>query len=175
MYHYLIALGSNCRHPRFGLPARVLSAALTALERAGVNIVARSETMRSRPVGPSDREYANAAAVIGSDLAPLALLALLKRIERDFGRSRRGQCWSARVLDLDIILWSGGCWASPGLVIPHVAWRGRRFVTDPARQVAAGWRDPLTGASARQVHARLTRPRALPKSPAIQRQRRVGP
>ena len=40
-------------------------------------------------------------------LDPPAMLAALKAIERDFGR-RAGRRWGARVLDLDIVAWSGG-------------------------------------------------------------------
>ena len=90
------------------------------------------------------------------------MLARLKAIERAFGR-RPGRRWGARVLDLDIILWSGGCWRSKGLVVPHPRYRDRTFVLRPLHDVAPRWRDPLTGLTPRQLEARLTRPRPLPK------------
>lgn len=92
------------------------------------------------------------AAIVETDEAPGALLARLKAIEAAFGR-RRGQCWGARVIDLDIILWSGGAWASPGLTIPHPAFRGRDFVLRPLAQIAPGWRDPVSGRTIRQLVA----------------------
>ena len=159
---YLIALGSNVRHVRHGLPERVLKAALAALEAAGLEVRATSPIIRSAPLGPSRRRYANGAALVASDLPPDALLALLKRVERVFGRKRGGQRWGSRVLDLDIVLWSGGAWASPGLIIPHVAFRQRGFVLGPASQIAPLWRDPLSRLSIRHLTARLTRPRPLP-------------
>ena len=64
------------------------------------------------------------------------------------------------MLDLDLVLWSGGCFAAPGLVIPHPLFRNRAFVLAPAVQIAPRWRDPVTGLSVRQLHARLTRPAA---------------
>ncbi len=97
-----------------------------------------------------------------------ALLALLKRIERAFGRRPGGRRWRARVLDLDLVLWSGGPYAAPGLTIPHPLFRERAFVLAPALAVAPAWRDPLTGATVRQLHARLTAPRAMPKRAAGQ-------
>lgn len=160
---YVIALGSNRRHPRHGPPERVIVAALAALEDAGVIVMARGAVVRSDPLGPSARRYANSAALIAAPLAPDALLGRLQRIERNFGRRRGGQRWGARVLDLDIVLWSGGAWASPGLVIPHREFRGRGFVLAPAAGIAPGWRDPLGGLSLRQLHARLTRPRPMPR------------
>lgn len=139
----------------------MLAAALARLEREGVRIVAHAPVVTTAPIGPSLRRYANAAAVIESDLEPLALLACLKRIERDFGRRAGGQRWTSRVLDLDIVLWSGGAFAAPGLTVPHPLFRTREFVLRPAETIAAEWRDPLTGLTVRQLRARLTRPRRL--------------
>lgn len=160
---YLIALGSNVRHVRHGAPPRVLTAALAALAEAGVVVQAASPLLASAPLGPSRRRYANGAALLETALEPDALLALLKRIERGFGRTRGGQRWAARVLDLDIVLWSGGAWSSPGLTVPHPAFRERPFVLRPALAIVPDWRDPLSGLSLRQLHARLTRPRRLPR------------
>lgn len=160
---YLIALGSNKRHHRHGAPERVLGAALTALAGEGVRIESSSPVLQSAPLGPSKRRYANSATVIETQLEPEELLALLQRIERDFGRRSGGQRWSSRVLDLDIVLWSGGAWSSPNLTVPHASFRSRDFVLSPARQIAPGWRDPITRLSAKHLHARLTRPRRLPR------------
>lgn len=158
---YLIALGSNRRHHRHGDPRGVLRAAFAALDRKGLKLKAASPIVASAPLGPSLRRYANAAALVKTDLAPDALLDRLKAIERRFGRRRGGQAWSARVLDLDIALWSGGAWASPGLTVPHLSLRERRFVLAPAVTIAPAWRDPLTGLTLRHLLARLDRRRPL--------------
>ena len=152
-HRYLIALGSNQRHVRFGAPRQVLAAALGRLAAA----------IETDPIGPSIRRYANSAALIETGLDPEALLALLKRIERAFGRRPGGQRWRARVLDLDVVLWSVGPFASAALTIPHPLFRERAFVLTPAAAIAPAWRDPLTGLTVRQLHARLTGPRPLPK------------
>ena len=69
----------------------------------------------------------------------------------------------ARVLDLDIVLWSGGAWGSPGVTIPHPAFAQRDFVLHPAAAIAPGWRDPITGRTIAQLRSRLTRPRQHPR------------
>ncbi|MGB3378758.1 2-amino-4-hydroxy-6-hydroxymethyldihydropteridine diphosphokinase [Allopontixanthobacter sediminis] len=160
---YLVALGSNVRHPRHGDPRKVLAAALDSLGRAGLAVVSASPPVSTAPIGPSQRHYANSAAIVASDLPPEKVLDRLKRIERDFGRTGSGQRWRARVLDLDIILWSGGSFGSAALVIPHIAYRDRSFVLGPAATVAASWRDPITGLTIKQLHTRLTRPRPAPR------------
>jgi len=138
----------------------VIDAAIEALEAADTAVEARSATIGSAPLGPSRRRYANAAAVVRTALEPEALLDVLQGIERRFGR-RRGQRWGARVLDLDIVLWTGGAFVAPGLVVPHPEFRRRGFVLAPAATIAPAWRDPVTVLTLRQLHARLTRAEPL--------------
>lgn len=145
---YLIALGSN-RPGRHGRPEAQVRAALAAIG----GMVATSRIIATPPLGPSIRRFANACALIESDEAPPQLLARLKAIERAFGR-RPGRRWGARVIDLDIILWSGGTWRSRGLTVPHPRYAARDFVLAPAAEIALDWRDPLTGAAIRQMRAR---------------------
>ncbi|MDR2856322.1 MAG: 2-amino-4-hydroxy-6-hydroxymethyldihydropteridine diphosphokinase [Novosphingobium sp.] len=164
-HRYLIALGSNRRHYRHGRPEAVLRAAFGALGRQPLELQAASPIFATAPLGPSRRRYANAAALVETALAPDSLLDHLKAIERAFGRRPGGRRWAARVLDLDIVLWSGGTWSSPRLTIPHTAFRQRLFVLRPAAALTPSWRDPLTGLTLRQHRARLTRPHPLPIAP----------
>lgn len=159
---YLIALGSNVRHAHHGSPRNVLRAALETLEQEGIMIVAAAPVISSAPIGPSLRRYANSAALVETDLAPDELLGVLKSIERRYGRKAGGKRWGARVLDLDVILWSGGMWGTPGLIVPHASFRERTFVLGPALALTPLWRDPVSGLTLQQLHARLTRPRPLP-------------
>lgn len=156
---YAIALGSNRRHGRHGAPADVVRAALAAL--GGLGDVGAVSTVRATPaLGPAGRGFANAAAILSTALDPEDLLDRLKSIERAFGR-RTGRRWGPRVLDLDIILWSHGPWDGPAPILPHPEFRHRAFVLDPLVEIAPDWRDPITGASVRQLHARLTAPRRM--------------
>ncbi len=146
-HSYLIALGSNRSGP-WGSPPALLTSVNIG------DIAAQSSIHTTAPLGPGTRSYANAVAVIETDLDPPALLDHLKSLERAHGR-RPGRRWGDRPLDLDIIGWSGGLWASPGLSIPHPAFRERRFVLAPLVEVAPDWRDPVSGLTARQLLARL--------------------
>jgi 2-amino-4-hydroxy-6-hydroxymethyldihydropteridine diphosphokinase len=146
---YIIAIGSN-RRGRHGAPKAQVAAAIAAL--GGVTAVA--PIIATAPIGPSIRRFANTVALIETHDDPPTLLTRLKAIERDFGR-RRGQRWGARVIDLDIILWSGGAWGDSDLTIPHIGFRDRRFVLDPLARIASHWRDPITGFSVRHLIHRL--------------------
>ena len=157
---YAIAIGSN-RRSRFGSPAETVRAAADALDPLAVSRI------RATPaLGPAGRGFANAALILESGGEPPELLADLKALERDFGR-RSGRRWGPRVLDLDIILWSGGAWEGPGLVVPHPAFRDRLFVLDPLAEIVPDWRDPVTGATVRQLRFRLAR--RSPVDPALPR------
>ncbi len=177
MQQYLIAIGSNQRHRHYGAPEQVVRAGFAALERIG-SVQRRSAIITSAPLGPSRRRYANGAALLQSDLEPILLLHELKKIERGFGRRLYGARWRARLLDLDIILWSGGSLSvrslknrrefgavakQTGLQIPHPRYLKRAFVLGPLREIAPDWRDPNSGLNVKQHYARLTRPLAMPR------------
>ncbi len=144
IFTYVVAIGSNRTLSAALGPVALADAAMDALDRPPLALLARSGILRTAPVGPSRRRYANAVAIIESDLAPPALLDRLQQIEQDYGRHRQRR-WGARTLDLDIILWSGGIWTDPRLTIPHPAFRTRDFVLAPLAGMAPHWRDPGTG------------------------------
>jgi len=160
---YLVALGSNQRHPVLGRPRDVLLEVAEILDETLGKVLAFSPIIDTAPIGPSLRRYANAALVLESELDPLGLLDCLQEAEAALGRVRRGQRWRSRVIDLDIVLWSGGVVAEPQLAIPHPLFRGRDFVLGPATAIAPDWRDPLIGLTLRQLYARLTHHRPVPR------------
>lgn len=153
----LIALGSNRRHGRHGRPEGVVVAAIAALAGRGLTVVARSSIYPTAPLGPGGRRFANAAVAVRTRLPLPAVLALIKQLERDFGR-RGGRRWGDRVLDLDII-GAGAIVLRGALQIPHPRLADRRFVLDPLVEIAPYWTHPLLHATARQLRARAMRPK----------------
>src|ERR1700755_668595 len=103
---YAIAIGSNRPHGRFGRPAGVGEAAIARLDEE-FGLFDASPIILNPAHGGAGRDFANAVALVESDVEPPEMLRRLKGIERDFGR-RAGRRWGPRVLDLDITLWSGG-------------------------------------------------------------------
>ena len=153
---YAIAIGSNRPHGRHGRPPAVVAAAIAQLDEA-FDLFDASPIMLNRASGGAGRDFANAVMLVECALEPPALLSALKAIERDFGR-RTVRRWGPRVLDLDIVAWSGGKFASRRLTIPHRRLAERDFVLTPLTFIAPNMRliGPLT---VRHLAARLARSR----------------
>jgi 2-amino-4-hydroxy-6-hydroxymethyldihydropteridine diphosphokinase len=151
---YAIAIGSNRPHGYYGRPPQVLQAAISRLDQE-FGLFDASPIFVNPAHGGAGREFANAVALVESDLEPPAMLKALKALEREFGR-RAGRRWGPRVLDLDIALWSGGRFRSRRLTIPHPRLAERSFVIQPLASIAPNWRvrGPLT---ARHLAHRLAR------------------
>src|SRR6476619_6124124 len=99
---YAIAVGSNRPHGRFGRPAGVVEAAIARLDEE-FGLFDASPIVLNAAHGGAGRDFANAVALVESDLEPSQALTRVKSLEREFGR-RPGRRWGPRVLDLDIIL-----------------------------------------------------------------------
>ena len=151
---YAIAIGSNRPHGRHGRPAHVVEAAIARLDQ-DFGLFDASPIVLNPAHGGAGRDFANAVALVESDLEPQRMLVSLKTIEREFGR-RRGKRWGPRVLDLDIALWSGGKWNSRQLTVPHPRLGRRGFVLQPLAAIAPNWR--VGGLSVRHLANRLAKP-----------------
>ena len=135
---YAIAIGSNRPHGRFGRPTGVVEAAIARLDQ-DFSLFDASPIVLNGAHGGAGRDFANAVALVESKLDPPEMLRRLKALEREFGR-RAGRRWGPRVLDLDIILWSGGEFSSRRLTVPHPQLAQRSFVLQPLAVIAPGWR-----------------------------------
>lgn len=152
----LIGLGANLPSPRFGTPRQTCEAALAALAAQGVQVRCRSVWYESAPVPPADQPpFVNGVAEVATDLPPAGLLALLHRIETEFGRIRRRRN-EARVIDLDLLAY-GDRISVPGEVpeLPHPRLAARAFVLLPLAELAPDWRHPVSGLRAADMAARL--------------------
>jgi 2-amino-4-hydroxy-6-hydroxymethyldihydropteridine diphosphokinase len=151
---YAVGIGSNRLHGRHGRPARVVEAAISRLDEE-FGLFDASPIMLNPAHGGAGRDFANAVALVESDAEPFEMLKRLKRIEQDFGR-RPGRRWGPRVLDLDLVDWSGGRLRTRRLTIPHRELGKRNFVLQPLAAIAPDWR--IEGSlTARHLAQRLAR------------------
>ncbi len=128
-----VALGSN-----LGDPVRQVMAAMDSLAGMdGSRLVARSPLYRSAPLGPQDQpRYINAVAGLLTRRDPHQLLDDLQALERESGRSREGERWGPRILDLDLLLFGQEIIDDQRLVIPHPGLTERNFVVYPLAHIA---------------------------------------
>jgi 2-amino-4-hydroxy-6-hydroxymethyldihydropteridine diphosphokinase len=154
---YAIAIGSNRPHGRYGRPTGVVEAAIARLDEE-FGLFDASPIILNPAHGGAGRDFANAVALVESELDPLEMLRRLKGIERSFGR-RPGRRWGPRVLDLDVALWSGGRFRSRRLTIPHRELAKRDFVLQPLASVAPRWR--VGALDIRHLSHRLARRRPV--------------
>jgi 2-amino-4-hydroxy-6-hydroxymethyldihydropteridine diphosphokinase len=124
-----IGLGSNLGDP----PANIRRA-VEALARAG-SVHSVSRLYASKAWGKQDQpDFCNAVAVIDTALKPRELLALLKTIERELGRTP-GERWGPRLIDLDILTYGEHVIDEPDLRIPHRHLYERAFALVPLAEV----------------------------------------
>ncbi|HVI50297.1 MAG TPA: 2-amino-4-hydroxy-6-hydroxymethyldihydropteridine diphosphokinase [Candidatus Sulfotelmatobacter sp.] len=151
----LIGLGANLPS-RFGDPRQTLQAALKRLQDLGLEVTARSRYWLTAPVPVSDQPwFHNAVCAVKTGLPPDELLALLHKVEAEFGRVRT-VVNAPRVLDLDLLAYGDEVVeAERGLVIPHPRLAERAFVLFPIRDVAPDWLHPVTGEGLEAMIARI--------------------
>jgi 2-amino-4-hydroxy-6-hydroxymethyldihydropteridine diphosphokinase len=87
--------------------------------------------------------FINTVLEVHSLLCPLDLLLRLKSIERLMGRS--GGHGRAREIDIDIITMDRAVMAGDDLTLPHPRYQKRAFVLLPLKEIAPGFRCPVTG------------------------------
>ncbi len=149
MHQCLIALGGNFSNTR-----QAFQDALAQLQLRGCGIDL-SCIKQTRAVGSeAGDDYLNAAALLQTDQNPADLLSTLHEIEALLGRTRTKH-WGPRTLDLDLILYEDFVSNTPQLVVPHPAMWYRRFVLDPAIEVAGEMVHPILGESIAQLREKL--------------------
>jgi len=127
-----IGLGSNLENPL----AQVEQALVELAAIPESSLLAKSPLYRSAAVGPGDQpDYINAAALLETSLAPLALLDALQAIELSHQRVRL-EHWGPRTLDLDILLLDQQTIDSDRLKVPHPYLTQRNFVLYPLADIA---------------------------------------
>jgi len=133
-HRYWMLGGTNLSNKKDNL---VVAAALMASE--GIEIIKNSNIYSSQPWGmESENTFWNIAWEIETELPPDELIKILLQIEKQQGRVRKQTTvgYSDRIIDLDILVWSGGDYHSENLDIPHKQLEKRRFALVPLVEIA---------------------------------------
>ncbi|PIE41880.1 MAG: 2-amino-4-hydroxy-6-hydroxymethyldihydropteridine diphosphokinase [Gammaproteobacteria bacterium] len=123
-----IGLGSN-----LGDSVHNLQSAIHALGNSnGIQLIRASQFYQSKAIGPGEQpDYINAALHIKTSLAPEILLDQLQAIEEQHQRQRGPVRWTARTLDLDLLLYGNRQINTARLTVPHPEIPNRNFVLLP--------------------------------------------
>lgn len=152
-----LALGSNLSG-HFTDSQQLIAAAIDNLPLCSAHVVKRAPFYHSAPVGPKidgeeQGDYINTVVAVRSVTPAVALLRRLHTLEAAFGRQRRVQ-WGPRTLDIDIISYHDETHLHMAQ-IPHPRLEDRAFVLYPLRDIAPGWRHPMSGRSVDGLIKRL--------------------
>ena len=148
----LIGLGSN-----LGDRAAALDRAVELLRaESQIRVEAVSSFRPSKPAGGPEGqgEFLNAAARLETSLAPEELLGRLLTIEEQLFRIRTER-WGPRVIDLDLLLYDRVEIKTPALELPHPRMCYRRFVLEPAAEIAGEMVWPVNGWSVQKLRDNL--------------------
>ena len=128
-----LSLGSN-----LGDRKQLLHTAINEIaERVG-RVEAISSCIETEPVGfDSVHLFLNMAVRVTTELNPYELLKVLKRLERDLGRTRKSHdgVHYDRTIDIDILLYDNLEINSEELQIPHPRMWERDFVMRPLKEI----------------------------------------
>mgnify|MGYP005985544243 CR=1 FL=1 len=123
----------------------------------------------------SGPDFVNCVAKATTELSAEDVLAVLHKVEAEFGRTRDKR-WEARVLDLDLIDYAGeiapdqtvhAAWRNMALedqmrrapeqmILPHPRVQDRPFVLVPMWDVAPDWVHPVTDVSMTDMLAQFS-------------------
>lgn len=134
----VVALGSNLGDSSATLDEALADIrALPLVRGVTASSVISSVAITLAGPDPAKPRYANAVALVDTDLAPSVLLAALNEIEARHGRVR-DERWGDRTLDLDIVAYGSVISADPSLTLPHPRAHERDFVLDPWLEIDPG-------------------------------------
>ncbi|MCQ8128080.1 2-amino-4-hydroxy-6-hydroxymethyldihydropteridine diphosphokinase [Methylomonas rivi] len=121
-----------------------IPSSLKALEKALGKLVL-SSIYETEPVGFVGDSFYNLIARFESDLSAKEIAKTLRQIELDHGRARESQKFSARTLDLDLILYGDQVINDGRLRIPRDEIERYAFVLEPLAEIAGNEKHPITG------------------------------
>jgi 2-amino-4-hydroxy-6-hydroxymethyldihydropteridine diphosphokinase len=99
-------------------------------------VVAVSSFRETEPVGYLEQpDFLNAAVELETTLGPRELLDALLAVERSLGRTRGGERYGPRTIDLDLLLYGDEQVDEPGLTVPHPRLHERGFVLEPLAEL----------------------------------------
>ena len=116
--------------------ATVARALLLLAAEDGLELLAVSTLRETDPVGHLEQpRFLNGAAAVETELSPRRLLERLLGIEQALGRTRDGERYGPRTIDLDLLVYGDREVDEPGLTVPHPRLAEREFALAPLAEL----------------------------------------
>lgn len=132
-------LGSN-----LGNRKESLAMACREIDLKAGTIIQMSALYESEAWGYADvSHYYNQAIQLRTELSAQELLQVLLEIEQSMGRIRSEKGYTARPIDIDILLYNQSIIQTPLLTVPHPRMLQRRFVLVPLAEIADDFLHPI--------------------------------
>ncbi len=133
MANSYLALGSNLNNPK----QQIVEAIELISETPEIKVLKQSKLIDTKALIPAERpeeiqpDYVNAVIKIKTFLSPFDLLIITQSIETKMGRIKNALRWSARIIDIDILIYDEQIIQTSNLNIPHPQMSKRTFVMEP--------------------------------------------
>ena len=114
-----------------------------------------SPVYESRAVGFEGENFYNLVAGFDTSESIESIREILSRIESQFGRTRRENRYSARTLDLDLLLYGDAVRHDAGANLPHPDIRRYAFVLRPLADIAPDLTHPETRQTCAEMWAQF--------------------
>jgi len=89
--------------------------------------------------------------MVETELEPHAVLEHCLQIESELGRTRSGNGYEPRTIDIDIIFFGNQIIDTPDLKVPHPLMHRRNFVLQPLCEIAPNLVHPVFGLTVKQL------------------------
>ncbi|MBM2816937.1 MAG: folK [Ignavibacteria bacterium] len=129
----LLSLGAN-----LGNQSATIKNAINCIRDSGLlTSLHISSEYSTEPVGYIDQPWFTNIAVSGFTTIPIThFLLIIKTIEQFLGRTGH-QRWHEREIDIDLLIYGDNIITNKEITIPHPRMHQRRFVLEPAAEIAS--------------------------------------
>ncbi len=136
----VLLLGSN-----IGDKAANINQAIQLIQKNIGKISQTSSMYESEPWGNQDQDsFYNQAVLLQIKETPEQLLAKCQAIELELGRDRKtAQKWTARTIDIDILIIGSKIINTPNLKVPHPELQNRNFALIPLMELLPEYEHPV--------------------------------
>jgi len=134
-----LSLGSN-----LGNKLEHLQNAVNLIAQKAGRIVKVSSVYKTKSWGFKSEDFYNICIEVSTNLNPENLLDCVLKVENELGRTRdTGADYTARIIDIDVLLFDDDIIFYNNLKVPHPKMLERKFVLVPLTEIAANVKHPI--------------------------------